>query len=149
MFRKIALAALAASAVIGASMIAPTSASAFGGFRGNAGFHGNGGFHGGPRINAGFRPNIIRPNPCRFGYGCHPYNPWYVHNHRRPIWYGAAPVIAAPVAYAATQASTCNCLTKQYTPEGAVLFKDLCTNEAALNAPAQQTGMIQPQQQAQ
>ena len=43
----------------------------------------------------------------------------------------------------------CTCLTKEYTPEGAVLFKDICTNEAAINPPArlpQQTGYApQPQ----
>ena len=27
----------------------------------------------------------------------------------------------------------CTCLSKEYTQEGAVLFKDRCTNEAAMN----------------
>ena len=42
--------------------------------------------------------------------------------------------------YAATTSgpatSTCTCLTKQYTPQGAVVFKDVCTNEMAMNPPA-------------
>jgi len=29
-------------------------------------------------------------------------------------------------------ASTCNCLTKEYTQEGQVVFKDLCTQEMAM-----------------
>ena len=66
------------------------------------------------------------------------------------VWVGGvytsgyvAPVaaVAAPVA---PIASRCTCLTKEYTPEGAVLFKDVCTNEAAINPPApvqQQSGL--------
>ena len=42
----------------------------------------------------------------------------------RPVVYGAAPIV-----------NRCTCLTKEYTPEGAVLFKDICTNEAAINPP--------------
>lgn len=34
--------------------------------------------------------------------------------------------VARPVV-----ASTCNCLTKEYTQDGQVVFKDLCTKEAA------------------
>lgn len=44
----------------------------------------------------------------------------------------------------------CTCLSKEYTPEGAVLFKDRCTNEAAMNpppVPPQQTGALEPQAQ--
>ena len=39
----------------------------------------------------------------------------------------------------------CTCLSKEYTPDGRVLFKDRCTNEAAMNPPIitpQQTGSI-------
>jgi hypothetical protein len=45
----------------------------------------------------------------------------------RPIY----PVVARPVA------STCTCLVKEYLPNGAVLFRDVCTNESAMNPPAQ------------
>ena len=52
-----------------------------------------------------------------------------------------APRVVAP--------GPCTCLSKEYTPEGAVLFKDRCTNEAAINPPApQQTGAIEPQSRA-
>jgi hypothetical protein len=37
----------------------------------------------------------------------------------------------------AAPAAPCNCLTKQYLPDGSVLFKDLCTKEAALATPAE------------
>jgi hypothetical protein len=76
-----------------------------------------------------------------------------VHVHfPRPILY-AAPVItgAAYVASRPVVAGPCTCLSKEYTPEGAVLFKDRCTNEAAMNPPPapppQQTGSLEPQAQ--
>ena len=53
--------------------------------------------------------------------------------------YSAAPVVST---------NRCTCLTKEYTQEGAVLFKDICTNEAAINPPQApvQTGYApQPQ----
>ncbi|MBV8837569.1 MAG: hypothetical protein JO000_13590, partial [Alphaproteobacteria bacterium] len=35
------------------------------------------------------------------------------------------------VAPAATPAPSCTCLTKQYTPDGLVVFQDVCTKEVA------------------
>lgn len=70
-----------------------------------------------------------------------------VHVHRRVIY-------AAPAVYAVARpavAGPCTCLSKEYTQEGAVLFKDRCTNEMAMNPPAQpqQVGMVeQPSQTA-
>jgi hypothetical protein len=53
-----------------------------------------------------------------------------------------APVVrnvaaAAPAVSAGTTATAgnCNCLTKQYLNDGSVLFKDICTKEAALATP--------------
>ena len=46
----------------------------------------------------------------------------------------------------------CTCLSKEYTQEGAVLFKDNCTNEMAMNPPAEApapTAEVAPQQQPQ
>ena len=92
-------------------------------------------------------PGIIKP----IGKPIYkPYKPyWHVHVHRRHYWY------AAPVTYAVSRpavAGPCTCLSKEYTPEGAVLFKDRCTNEMAMNPPEQpapqQTGMIDQQPQA-
>jgi hypothetical protein len=47
----------------------------------------------------------------------------------------AYPVVTRPVA------STCTCLVKEYLPNGAVLFRDVCTNESAMNPPAQAAEM--------
>jgi len=53
----------------------------------------------------------------RFGY-------WRLHErgYIRPVGY------SVPVA----SAGPCTCLTKDYTPEGQVVFKDLCTKETAM-----------------
>jgi hypothetical protein len=45
----------------------------------------------------------------------------------RPVYVASRPVISRP--------GPCTCLTKEYTPQGAVVFKDRCTNEAAMNPP--------------
>jgi len=126
MLRKSTLLAVAASAALGLAMLSPTAASAHGG-------HGGGGHWGGGH------------------WGGH-YNHWH-YGYRRPIWY-ARPVIypvARPVAVSSP--GPCTCLSKEYTPEGAVLFKDRCTNETAMNPPAQpepqQTGQLDQQYQQQ
>lgn len=136
--------ALAAIASISAAALGTSTSSAdarpgFGGFRG--GF--KGGFHG----HARFTPD--RPRPHRPHW--HPHRPhWHVKWHR-PVIYGVgAAAIAAP-AYATVAArpaapGPCTCLSKEYTPDRMVVFKDRCTNEMAaapLDAPQQQ-GMAQP-----
>jgi hypothetical protein len=89
---------------------------------------------------------------------------WQHHHHRhhghgyRPYVYGAgAAAIAAP-AYGAMApkpaAGPCTCLTKEYTADKLVVFKDLCTKEAAAAPiggapqaaaqPAPQPGEIDP-----
>jgi hypothetical protein len=50
------------------------------------------------------------------------------------VWYYPRPVIYSGYSVARPVAP-CTCLSKEYTPEGAVLFKDNCTNEAAINPP--------------
>jgi hypothetical protein len=63
----------------------------------------------------------------------------------------AAPSYVAPVSYSyaapapAPVASSCTCLSKVYTQEGAVLFKDICTNESAIYSPTQSPS---PEQQS-
>jgi hypothetical protein len=69
--------------------------------------------------------------------GGHPGSHWghwghyhhYVHFHDR--------IYVRPVSYAVrtTTPGPCTCLTKNYTPEGRVVFQDLCTKEMA-SAPA-------------
>jgi hypothetical protein len=67
---------------------------------------------------------------------------WWRHHHR-PYW--VAPVVGetvvetAPVAQTAYTApvakDNCNCLTKTYLEDGSVMFKDICTKEAAVATP--------------
>lgn len=42
--------------------------------------------------------------------------------------------VSRPVSVEAV-ASNCNCLTKQYQTDGSVLFRDVCTHEAAMATP--------------
>ena len=131
-----------------------------------AGLHGNRG--GQARMSVGGnRGSVMRGHPGRghhvrtpgrhFGHKIHRHRHVHLHGRywrHRHIWYGPRVVYAArPVVYGAAPVITtnrCTCLTKEYTPEGAVLFKDICTNEAAINPPPapQQTGLYQePAQQ--
>ena len=125
MLRKSIL-AVAATAALGLAALSPTSAFAGGG-GGHGGWHGGHGGH----------------------WGGHPH--WHVGYYPRPIWVAPRPVYVAarPVAVAA---NPCTCLSKEYTPEGAVLCKDLCTKEAAMNppviAPRQSSSIDPPIQQA-
>jgi hypothetical protein len=155
MLRKSTLLAVAATAALGLAMLNPTAASAghgggFGGGHGGGmhggghgggpggghggGMHGGWGSHGGG-IHIGFRP-----------YHHHPR--WQVRYHR-PIWYAPRPVIYSAYSPRVVSPGPCTCLSKEYTPDGAVLFKDRCTNEAAINPPPapQQTGALEPQVQ--
>jgi hypothetical protein len=87
-----------------------------------------------------------------------PPNDWYKHHHHWWWWYvrnrpyyvvpevvttdASAPVVeaSAPVVQvnrAPVVSANCNCLTKEYLEDGSVLFKDLCTKEAAIATPAE------------
>jgi hypothetical protein len=129
MFKKSTLLALAGALTLGVAMLSPVSADAKGfggghggGFHGGGGmkFHGGGGFKGHGHVH--FRPHF-RPH-WHYGYG-----------YRRHFWVAPAVTyaVARPVAAAP---GPCTCLSKEYTPEGAVLFKDRCTSEMAMNPPA-------------
>ena len=170
-FTRKTVLALAAVATLGAFALATNDASArgFGGGGGGGGMRmggghiggggfrhiGGGGFRhiggGGFRhVGIGFRrPILVRH---------HPHFHWR-YGWRRNYW--VAPVVATGIATGVVAAPTwnrCTCLTKEYTPEGAVVFKDLCTKEIAMNPPAAQPtaydpslgqGNLQPQLQAQ
>jgi hypothetical protein len=150
MFRKSITLALAAAVSLGAFALSASTASAFHAAGGGGGVHaiGSGGvraFGSGLHVNSSPMVQGIRIKPQVFGikinpiFNHHAHWPrwgWYRYTFRHPYW--VAPVIAGGVAtYAATTptTSTCTCLTKQYTPEGAVVFKDVCTNEMAMNPP--------------
>ena len=149
MLRKSTLLAVAASAALGLAMLSPSIANAKGGHGGGGGMHGgghgggmHGGGHGGHGMHGGHGGGIH--------IGFRHYHPrWHVRYHR-PIWYAPRPVIYSAYAPRIVSPGPCTCLSKEYTPEGAVLFKDRCTNEAAMNPPApapQQTGAVEPQVQ--
>ncbi|HEY1545856.1 MAG TPA: hypothetical protein VGG01_25925 [Xanthobacteraceae bacterium] len=89
-------------------------------------------------------PRPHRPYPI-WGRGDH----WRYWGHRygwHSVIYGGSPtgpvavapaVATMPAPAAARQAPTgsCNCLTKQELPNGAVLFADICTQQSAIAAP--------------
>jgi hypothetical protein len=146
MIRKSNLLAIVATAALGLAMLSATEASARGhGGGGGGGMHGGhggghmGGHHMGGRGDGG----------GRHVHHHHRHPHWHVRYHR-PVWYGVRTV---GYTYGATRvAGPCTCLSKEYTQDGRVLFKDLCTNEAAINppvvAPQQSSSIDAPVQQA-
>jgi hypothetical protein len=141
MIRKSTLLAVAASAALGLAMLSPSIANAKGG-------HGGGGMHGGGMHGGGHGMHGGHGGGIHIGFRHH-HPRWHVRYHR-PIWYAPRPVIYSAYAPRIVTPGPCTCLSKEYTPEGAVLFKDRCTNEAAMNPPApapQQTGALEPQVQ--
>ena len=120
--------------------------------------HLGGRIHLGNRIRIGHHRPHFRPSWChRWHHHCRIHVRW-----PRPLIYGA-PVIATSYAVApalAAPAPRCTCLTKEYTQDGLVVFKDVCTKEVAsapigntqvqLQLPAQQQeqapGSTTPQQ---
>lgn len=71
-------------------------------------------------------------NPGHPGHPGHPVGyphfPHHIHFH-----YAHDRLYVRPVGYAvrAVEPGPCTCLTKNYTPEGMVVFQDLCTKEMA------------------
>jgi hypothetical protein len=150
MSRKSLMLALAAAVSLGTFALSSSNASAFH-YTGGARAVGTGGVHlggsgvvrlggiGGLHVN-----HAMKPWPT-FNPHHHVHWPrwwWWRYTWRRPYW--IAPVIAtgavatgAAASYATTPTTNrCTCLTKDYTPQGAVVFKDVCTNEMAMNPPA-------------
>jgi hypothetical protein len=145
MSRKSLMLALAAAVSLGTFALSSSNASAFhfsGGARAVGGVHlGGSGMHlggtGSLHVNHAMKPwPTFNPHHVHVG----PRWWWWRYTWRRPYW--IAPVVAtgavatgAAASYATTPTNRCNCLTKDYTPQGAVVFKDLCTNEMAMNPP--------------
>jgi hypothetical protein len=99
-------------------------------------------------------PNTWSPK-CKL-IGCDPnsrtpswvYHHHHHHHHDWRWWYAryhrvvpvettvVAPETSTVILPAVTKATgNCNCLTKEYLEDGSVLFKDLCTKEAAVATP--------------
>jgi hypothetical protein len=148
MSRKLIL-SLASAATIAVVALGSSSADARG--FGGGGF--GGGHFGGGRINgshfAGRGGGRLIPilNPGRSGHPGHPRFPGYPGFPRHPgHWAGHYPHghwvfrnggwIAIDEAVDVTPAvvpapGPCTCLTKNYTPDGLVVFADMCTKESA------------------
>jgi len=91
---------------------------------------------------------IIHPKPQPHPWPWHPISWCKWHScgpHFVPVVVGGTAVIgtgavatartvSAPVTTAAP-AAPCTCLTKTYLQDGTVMFKDVCTNEAAAATP--------------
>jgi len=161
MFTKVraSMFAIAAVAALGAASLITTTTSADARGFGGGGFHGGGmgGSHamrmgGGVRMGGGLRVRqvgirhigirqvgIRHPNWCRLSGRCHIHVRW----HRPLIYTGGLVATTYAVAPAVATAKPCTCLTKEYTPDNLVVFKDLCTKEVA-SAPAGNTQALLP-----
>jgi ABC-type Zn2+ transport system substrate-binding protein/surface adhesin len=73
------------------------------------------------------------------GKHAHHHHHHHHHHHKFVRWHRwKVPVVIGTTAvatYAATK-STCTCLTKEYLADGTVVFKDVCSNEMAMNPPS-------------
>ena len=131
MSRKLILSLATIGALTAASFVAGSAEAMVA--HGGKGGHGGHGNHGGN----GHRPPHTRPHQPHQNQHVHRHHHWrYVwrHGYYRPVGY------VAP--------GPCTCLWKGYTPEGAVVFKDLCTQEMAsapvAGAPAQASEIQAP-----
>jgi hypothetical protein len=140
---------LATAATITIASLASSAADARGFGGGGMGGGGGRSFSGGSHFSGGNhfagrsagRNRLASLNTGRGGRTGHPghghgHSHWHHHHHwifRDGIWvdidggvddgFDVAPVVATP--------GPCTCLTKTYTPDGLVVFADVCTNEAA------------------
>jgi len=110
MSRKFALSLVALATLASAALVAG-SAQAMVLNHGGQGGHGNPGGH--------YTPH----------YWPHPHHNHYVwrHRHLHPVGY----VVRTGYVERVATPGPCTCLTKDYTPDGIVVFKDLCTKEMA------------------
>jgi hypothetical protein len=149
MSRKLILTLTAAASVAAASVTLGSSAVYARGMMGGGHFSSGGAhFSSGVRLashNPGLRSNrmvIRRPvriPPIIIGRGPH----YHHHHHHHWVFRGGHWIVlgedvveASPVLEPAAVPGPCTCLTKTYTPEGLVVFADVCTKESA-SAPAQ------------
>jgi hypothetical protein len=144
MSRKVIL-TLATAATIAVASLASSAADARG--FGGGGFGGGGHFAGGRAGGAHFAARggggggSLHPirGPGR-GHPGHPGGHFAGHHHghwvfRHGIWIDIGgydgDVDVAPGEVSGPAPGPCTCLTKSYTPDGLVVFADVCTKEAA------------------
>jgi hypothetical protein len=100
-----------------------------------------------PKKLIGSDPNTWNPKKKIIGGDPNTWTPDAGKHHRHHWWfwyaryrqYHVVPVqtvttVTAP-AVQKVVGNNCNCLTKEYLQDGSVLFKDLCTKEAAMATP--------------
>jgi hypothetical protein len=153
MFKRSALLALAAIFTLSLAAFTSSSASAKfggGGGHGGAGMH-RGGGHGSVGMHGGGGIHLNRGQVFRGGHSIQIRRPIHIrpairivkwhHQHWRPrvivrpAYVNTYAAVRPVTTYAVAPTATCNCLTKEYLPDGTVLFKDLCTKEMAMNPP--------------
>jgi hypothetical protein len=97
-------------------------------------------------IKPGLKPGLqfAKHWPHKHPHWCHHHNcgPWYVGWHTPHYVVDVVEPqtavierVAAPLTSPIQRTDTCNCLTKQYLPDGSVLFADVCTKEEAMATP--------------
>jgi hypothetical protein len=146
MSRQLILALAAAASVAAASVTLGSSA-----VYARAGMGGGGGGHpsSGARIHmaavnhtSGSRSSRMvtrrsssRTTPIRIAHLHHHHHHWVFRGGRWIVLDGDD-IAEVPVLAPAAVPGPCTCLTKTYTPEGLVVFADICTKESA-SAPAE------------
>jgi hypothetical protein len=150
MSRTLILTLAAAATITVASLASSASyARGFSGGHASAGGHASfsghvttGGRVGGGRGrvagNGGRLTPILNPGHPGHGYPGRPGR-WAYHGHGHWIFRGGRWIVVDPVVgdadvapvEAAASPAPCTCLTKTYTPDGLVMFADVCTKEAA------------------
>jgi hypothetical protein len=143
MFKRTAIFALAA-AVLGLAVVSSSDASARPGHGGGGSFtrHVGGGMSGHHPRHIG---SLIRHRHAHIHIRhVHRHGCFWRHTHighRHCHWHPRRLILVSSVATLPSVRSTtpgpCTCLTKTYLPNGAVLFRDVCTNESAVNPPQQ------------
>jgi len=156
MSRKLTLTlALATAATIAtASLVTSASAHIGGGIGGGSHFSGRGSFGGriGGNTHVGGGSRVGRGDGDRGGHDRGGRDPgrdhdrpghWAFHGHGHWVFRGGRWIILdeavlgvdgpidGPVAAPVAGPGPCTCLTKTYTPDGLVVFADVCTKEAA------------------
>jgi hypothetical protein len=140
MTRQLILTLAAAASVAAASVTLGSSAVyARGGMGGGGGGH----FSSGARIHmaavnhtSGLRSNRMvtrraRTTPITIAHLHHHHHHHWVFRGGRWIVLDGEDIAEAPVLAPAAVPGPCTCLTKTYTPEGLVVFADVCTKESA------------------
>ena len=107
-----------------------------GNFKGNPGKGGGGGAWKGPKGGPkwGGPKLVLKPSWCW-------KHPWRCRSRITVVRYPVVTTGVATAAIARPAAGPCTCLTKTYLPNGAVMFKDVCTQEVAINSPEQQAAV--------